>query len=171
MVTIREATVADASCLPDVEYSAGQAFRSIPELAWIADDDVQTPETHISLMKKGVAWVAVDNSDAPIGFINGEPLDDYLHIWEMSVSQGCQGKGIGRSLMDKAKEHARSNGYKGLTLTTFRDVPWNDRFYTSAGFSLLQPQEVSSALTKLLEDEVKAGLPGDRRCAMRLAFK
>lgn len=170
MATIRRATAADAPQLPDVEYSAGQAFKSIPALAWIADDDVQTPETHVSIMERGVAWVAVDDTDTPIGFLNGEPVDGYLHIWEMSVSQGQQGKGIGRSLMQHAKEHAKSSGQRGLTLTTFRDVPWNDRFYTSAGFSLLQPSEISPALTKVLDEEVKAGLPGERRCAMRLEF-
>lgn len=170
MFTIRKATPADAPRLPDVEYSAGQAFKKVQSLAWIADDDVQTPEMHIALMERGVAWVAVDDTDTPIGFINGEPLDGYLHIWEMSVNRDQQGKGIGRSLMNEAKEHAKSNGYKGLTLTTFRRVPWNERFYASAGFSLLQPADVSPALTKILEEEVKAGLPGNRRCAMRLEF-
>ena len=163
--------VSDAARLPDVEFSAGQAFRSIPELAWIADDNVQVPETHISLMERGVAWVAVDGSDTPIGFINGEPLDGYLHIWEMSVNQDQQGKGIGRALMDQAKEHAKRSGYKGLTLTTFRNVPWNDRFYMSTGFTVLQSTEVSSALMKVLQEEVQAGLPGERRCAMRLEFE
>ncbi len=170
MFKIRKATEADAQRLPDVEYSAGQAFKRIRSLAWIADDDVQTPETHVSLMKRGVAWVAVDESDTPIGFINGETLDNHLHIWEMSVNQDQQRKGIGRSLVKQATEHAKSSGYKGLTLTTFRDVPWNDKFYGSVGFALLQSSDISPALTKILEDEVKAGLPGDRRCAMRLDF-
>jgi GNAT superfamily N-acetyltransferase len=121
-------------------------------------------------MERGVAWVAVDGSDDPIGFINGEPLDDYLHIWEMSVNQDQQGNGIGRALMNRAKDHAKRSGYRGLTLTTFRNVPWNDSFYMSAGFTVLQPTEVSSALMKVLQEEVQAGLPGERRCAMRLEF-
>ncbi|MBZ9951217.1 hypothetical protein [Mesorhizobium sp. BR1-1-15] len=36
MTTIRPAREDDAKELPDIEQSAGLAFRSIPDLAWIA---------------------------------------------------------------------------------------------------------------------------------------
>jgi hypothetical protein len=43
---IRPAIAADAALLPEVERSAGESFRSIPDLAWLADDEVTTPDDH-----------------------------------------------------------------------------------------------------------------------------
>lgn len=37
---IRLATLADSALLPDIETSAGESFRGLPDLAWIADNEV-----------------------------------------------------------------------------------------------------------------------------------
>ncbi|KAJ6788541.1 hypothetical protein PWT90_09231 [Aphanocladium album] len=168
--TIRKTTAADAEKLRVVERSAGQAFHSIPELAWIADDDPQTVQRHLELIETGVSWVAVPEGDdaSPVGFLNGQLLDGFLHIWEMSVDQKCQGQGIGKRLMQTAIDHATQRHYRGLTLTTFLDVPWNDGFYKARGFALLETKDVSPSLTQVLNDEARDGLPRERRCAMRL---
>lgn len=168
--TIRKTTAADAEKLQAVERSAGQAFRNIPELAWIADDDPQTVALHLELIANGVSWVAVpkDGDDKPVGFLNGQLLDGFLHIWETSVCQKCQGQGIGKQLIQTAVDHATERRYRGLTLTTFLDVPWNDGFYKARGFSILERDAVSPPLTKILNDEARDGLPRERRCAMKL---
>lgn len=170
MFTIRRATPTDAPLLPTIEQSAGQAFRQIPDLAWIADDSNQPVERHLALIAHGVSWVAVDPTDAPIGFINGEVLNGNLHIWEMSVHAEHQGKGIGRALMAQARWWAVEQHVLGITLTTFRDVPWNERFYKTLGFVTLEGGQVTAGLRKVLDEEVRDGLPGERRCAMRLSL-
>lgn len=164
---IRATQPADVAILPSVERSAGAAFRQIPELAWIADDDVQSPERHLQLLAGGAAWVAVDDSDTPIGFLNGERLDGALHIWELAVRAEQQGRGIGRALITHAKQWAVAQALTTVTLTTFRALPWNEPFYHSLGFVTLQPHELSEALRLILAHEIDAGLPGERRCAMR----
>lgn len=175
MLTVRPATHADAPLLPAVERSAGQAFRQIQDLAWIADDSGQSVERHLTLIAQGVAWVAVDAGltpeEVPVGFLNGEILDGNLHIWEMSVDKDHQGKGIGRALMAQAKKWAVEQQLPFVTLTTFRNVPWNDKFYKSIGFVTLDDGEVTAALRKVLDDEVGDGLPAERRCAMRLSLQ
>lgn len=176
-VLVRKTTPADAELLPAVERSAGQAFRSIPELAWIADDDAQTVKRHNELISRGVSWVATlstaedADKDKPVGFLNGELLDGHLHIWEMSVDKQHQGRGIGTRLVHMAVEHATQRRLEGLTLTTFLDVPWNDAFYRRVGFEVLAAKDTSPALTQILNDESRDGLPRDRRCAMRLALE
>ncbi|TQV92721.1 GCN5-related N-acetyltransferase (GNAT) domain-containing protein [Cordyceps javanica] len=178
---IRETTAADAEKLPAVERSAGQAFRSVPELAWIAEDDPQTIRRHLELIESGVSWVAVPavaasggsssaDGGGPVGFLNGQLLNGFLHIWEMSVDRKCQGQGIGKQLMQTAIDHATQHRYKGLTLTTFLDVPWNDAFYKSRGFVLLEPAAIPPALLGILDEEARGGLPRERRCAMELAL-
>jgi hypothetical protein len=72
--SIRPATHADAGLLPDIERSAGEAFRSIPNLAWIASDDVQSSARHLELIEHAATWVAVNASGVPVGFLNGEGM-------------------------------------------------------------------------------------------------
>lgn len=165
--SIRPAEPADAPSLPAIERSAGEAFRHIPELAWIADDTVQSEERHLQLMEGGTAWVAVDAMDAPVGFLGGEVLDGNLHIWELTVASNHQQRGIGRGLLHRAKDWAALRNLAAITLTTFRDVPWNEPFYRSEGFATLLRGELSQTLREMLASEIAAGLPAERRCAMR----
>ena len=165
--SIRPAQPADAPSLPDIERSAGEAFRQIPDLAWIADDTVQSEERHLQLMEGGAAWVAVDATDVPVGFLSGELLDGNLHIWELAVASDHQRRGIGRRLLDRAKHWAAQRNLAAVTLTTFRELPWNEPFYRSQGFATLLPGELTQTLRDVLASEIDAGLPAERRCAMR----
>ncbi|WP_292173833.1 hypothetical protein [Mesorhizobium sp.] len=63
MINVRIAQEADAQSLPDIEQSAGEAYREIADLAWIADDDNLTVERHRELIAKGTCWVAVEDDN------------------------------------------------------------------------------------------------------------
>jgi GNAT superfamily N-acetyltransferase len=165
-ITIRLAVRADAARLPDIERSAGELFSTIPALAWIADGDVMSAEAHGRFIQAGTCWVAADAE--LIGFISAELFDADLHIWEISVRAGAQGQGIGRRLIEAACDHARNAGLGGLTLTTFRDVAWNQPYYERLGFKTLTDDALNPRLRQVLETEITHGLPGDQRCAMRL---
>ena len=162
--SIRVATKNDAKLLPNIERSAGAAFRSIPDLAWIASDEVQSEAQHLALIENGAAWVAVNERDEPVGFLNGERRSDAFHILEISVRSELQGRGLGRLLIEEAAAWASAAGLSELTLTTFRNVPWNAPFYERLGFRVLEPAEQSDELRQILEIEAENGLHG--RCAM-----
>jgi GNAT superfamily N-acetyltransferase len=164
-VSIRLATPEDAPLLPDIERSAGYLFREIQGLEWIAEDHVMTVDQHLPAILAQSAWVACEE-ERPIAFLSAEQTADILHISEVSVLFGAMGRGIGRKLIEAAA--ARASGLSALTLTTFRDVPWNEPYYQRLGFKTLAPQHLDDWLISILADEVSAGLPGDRRCAMRL---
>jgi GNAT superfamily N-acetyltransferase len=168
MIDIRRARMEDAALLPDVERSAGKAFLSLPELAWIASDDVQSAERHLELIAGGYAWIAVEK-EAPIGFISAEKADDALHIWELAVHADFQGRGIGRTLLERVVETARADGFGAVTLTTFRGVAWNEPFYRKLGFRILSATGLSQRIKDILDAEATHGLPRDKRCAMILA--
>lgn len=168
---IRPANLDDAALLPAIERSAGELFRSNPDLAWVADDEVQSAERHAELIAKGGAWVAVDGNQGPVAFLNGEEIGGCFHIWEMSVHQQHQRQGLGSRLVNHARQYALENGYRALTLTTFKGVDWNDGFYSSLGFGLVRRDQLSAELTQILDNEIKAGLPATRRCAMAMLLK
>lgn len=168
MITIRPTRLADVSALPEVERSAGRAFLSLPDLAWIASGEVLSVERHTAAIAQGLSWVAVDADDRPIGFLVAGMSEATLHIEEMSVDLNHQGHGIGRALLTHTVEAARLRGATEITLTTFTDVAWNRRFYEAAGFASFSDADLPERLRAVLEREVAQGLPGDRRCAMVL---
>lgn len=165
MITIQLAKRADAEFLPDIERSSGEAFRQVPDLAWIADDDVHSVERHLELIRLGCTWVAKSGSRV-IGFVSAERHSDTLHIWQIAVHAEFQQNGIGRNLINEAKRAAKSLGLSNATLTTFRNVAWNEPFYISCGFKPLEATELDGRLAGVLEVEALAGLPRDKRCAM-----
>jgi GNAT superfamily N-acetyltransferase len=157
----------DAPLLPDIERSAGHLFREIPGLEWIAGDHVMTVAQHLPAIHAQSAWVACEE-EMPVAFLSAERMLDTLHIYEVSVHATMMGRGLGRRLIEAAIAAARASGLSALTLTTFRDVPWNEPYYQRLGFETLALHHLDARLTSLLAREVSAGLPGDRRCAMRL---
>ncbi len=163
---IRPAMPEDAALVPAIEQSAGDLFRSHPDLAWIADGDVQSEQRHIDLIAHGAAWVALDADGFPVAFLNGELIGRSFHIWEMSVHRDHQRQGLGSKLVGHAYDYALAKGYLALTLTTFRQVDWNDVFYSRLGFQLVEGGQLSDKLSQILADEATAGLPAGRRCAM-----
>jgi GNAT superfamily N-acetyltransferase len=156
--------------LPAIERSAGEAFRTIPDLAWIADGAVLSVEMHQTYARAGTSWVVLDETDRFVGFLSAEQCGAELHIWELAVRRDQQGRGAGRALIDTALAYAKNHGLAAVTLTTFRDVPWNEPLYAHFGFVTLNAEEMGERLSQVLEDEGAGGLPLERRCAMRLAL-
>ncbi|MBB2191271.1 GNAT family N-acetyltransferase [Gluconacetobacter azotocaptans] len=165
--TLRTARPADAPGLPDVERSAGASFLALPDLAWIASHDVMPADGHLEAIAQGTCWVTEDATGLT-GFLTaGVAAEDgrVLHIRELSVRADRQGQGLGRRLLDHAARHAAAHGLSAVTLTTFRDVPWNAPFYARAGFTLLDDDALTPRLRAILAEEAAHGL--HRRCAMR----
>lgn len=169
-VIIRPARPADAANLPAIERSAAGLFRLDPALAWLADSDVADTAQHLQAIEYAHVWVAENTDGQLAGFLRAVEISHWLHVEELSVSQEFQGQGIGRTLMLAAIEEARRQRLAGLTLTTFRDLPWNAPFYQRMGFVVLAEENTDAHLTQALSNEVTHGFPGERRCAMRLTL-
>ena len=162
---IRPTTLNDIAALPAIERAAAGRFRDFPALAWLAGGEVISAEQHLDYVERGLSWLALAN-DQPVGFILAEAHPSSLFIVELSVDLDWQGKGIGRQLITRVADHARNRGMTALTLTTFRDVPWNAPFYARLGFEKMTT--LTPELRQKREDETAHGLAFDSRCAMRL---
>jgi GNAT superfamily N-acetyltransferase len=165
-MVLRPTTLADTALLPAIEVAAGQSFLTIPGLEWIATDSVMSAKEHEALLETDFCYVAeVDQS--VVGFIATDVADTSLHIHEISVHPDWQGHGIGRDLIMTVIDAARPYGFAAITLTTFRDVPWNAPFYERLGFQILHSASCDDRLSAIVAAEVSNGLPGEQRCAMR----
>lgn len=101
-----------------------------------------------------------------VAFIAALPHADRLHIDELDVLRTHQGQGLGRRLLTHTIHHARSQGFRRLGLTTFRNIPWNAPFYASLGFHEWAPKDAPQSIRDALKNEAAFGLKD--RCAMKL---
>lgn len=167
MIAIRAAMLQDAPALPEIERSSGSIFSQWEGLEWIANDGVQSEAAHAALISGGLALVAERDQCGIIAFLNGEFASDDLHIWQIAVCRKHQGHGVGRRLIEAARLMAVEKGAAAITLTTFRDVPWNEPYYQRLSFrSLSDP--VGPRLGQILRKEAESGLPPALRVAMRM---
>ncbi len=76
----------------------------------------------------------MNKDDIPIGQLTAAEGPNSLLIAQIDVLLDHQGKGIGRALIARAEDEARSRQLPALWLRTFRDIPWNAPFYAKLGF-------------------------------------
>jgi ribosomal protein S18 acetylase RimI-like enzyme len=165
MPSIRPARSEDLEKLAAVERSAGSLFRQT-DLAWIADDAVTDPALLEKACRDRRLWVAVGDDGEPVGFLVASEMDGDLYIAELSVAASHQRQGIGTRLIDAAAEHGRKAGYGFMTLTTYRDIPWNGPLYRRLGFVEVDVDYAGSDLCDRLRQEVAAGHDPCRRSIM-----
>ena len=163
---VRVAVPEDAQFLPAIEISAAQAFRMIDGLSWLAESSPMPTERHHQLIALSTCWVAIDGENRPQGFLSAERQGQDLHIHELSVMQSMQGQGLGRQLIEVAKDYARSSNLRFVTLTTFKNVPWNAPFYSRLGFQAKVTSDLDERLAAKFNEESKQGFAPESRCAM-----
>jgi GNAT superfamily N-acetyltransferase len=163
---IRLATLADVPALGAVETRAGERYRGlVPDE--IPQDNV-SEATLRNAAAEGRLFVA-ELGDATIaGFALVTRLGDgSAHLEELDVLPEFGRRGIGTDLVETTCRWAKALGREGLTLTTFRDVPFNAPFYLRLGFRVLESDEIPPALSSVIELERRKGLDRAPRVAMK----
>jgi GNAT superfamily N-acetyltransferase len=164
--SIRKARYADIAFLGQVERSAAEIFKSA-NLDFLIDGPTVDPKALAAMIDAQHLWVACDFMDYPIGFTGGENIEGDFHLAEISVAQDFQGKGVGRALMEMMEADVRREGYKAITLTTFRTLAWNGPWYGRLGFTEVNPIEMGPTYLGILENERQNGFDMSARCVMR----
>ena len=163
--SLRLARVEDAAAMPAIERAAAELFTHGVGLEGFDPDDTWEIPDLQRLIRRGHSLVA-HVGETLAGFLVAQPFSRELHIWEMDVHPRFGRRGIGAGLVRAAQIDARNTGFKALTLTTFRDLPWNAPFYARLGFEEVTALDAHPRLAGELANEVDDGLPAERRCAM-----
>ncbi len=166
---IRAVHLNDLPVLQDIERAAGQCFRDVgmPE---IAEDEPLPLEELVRYHDAGLAWVAANESDAPVAYLIADRIDGNFHVEQVSVHPDSARRGVGRSLLDRLAAHATGEGAHALTLTTFTEVPWNAPYYARCGFRLMDDTNLPPGLRKIREVEAAHGLDRWPRACMSRAL-
>lgn len=165
-VPIRPPRPDELAALVDIERDAGRLFADVG-MDEIARDDPGSFAELEPFRAAGRAWVAVDADDRPIAYLISGVVDGCAHIEQVSVAPPHARRGLGAALIDHIAAAARADGRRAVTLTTFRDVPWNAPYYERLGFTVVEPADQGPELAALVAEEA-VRIPGDEpRVAMR----
>jgi len=170
MPQIRPPRRDELEALRMIERDAGQAFAAIgmPE---IAADEPPSLEKLKAFRAAGRAWVAVDAGDRPVAYLVSSIVDGCAHIDQVSVASSHARRGLGAALIEHLAATASAEGRPALTLTAFRDVPWNAPYYGRLGFEVVEPADQGPELAGLVAREADAIPGGAPRVAMRRAVR
>jgi GNAT superfamily N-acetyltransferase len=163
--TIAVARLDDLWLLPAIELAAARLLEGCaPESAL---RETTSQGVLARAQRDGHLWVALAD-DVPVGFAHVEMIDaDVAHLEEIDVYPDHGRRGLGTRLVLQVCQWAALNGYEAVTLTTFRDVPWNMSFYSRLGFRLVPTEQLSPGLRGVVEDETRRGLDASRRVVMK----
>lgn len=167
---IRLAELRDAPLLPGIELEAARLFLEYIDVLGLTTEmleNTNSVEQFVRAQQAGLLWVAVNRDGAPQGFALLCEIDGYLHLDELDVHPSHGRRGIGAALLQRVCRSAQSSGHPAVTLSTFRDVPWNAPFYAQHGFRVLRDEELTPGLTCLREEEQGRGLRTGLRVIMR----
>lgn len=161
---IRLARPDELPALRDLEIAAAEPFRAAG-MTEVAEDEPFSVAQLRAYQGDGRCWVSVA-ADSPVAYLVADVLDGRGHVEQVSVLPSFARRGLGRELIDTAGSWARSLSLPALTLTTFRDVPWNGPYYARLGFRELPEPEWGPALRAVRAHEAALGLDRWPRIAM-----
>ena len=164
-ISIRSGRAEDIFSMQVIEKDGARAYSRATGHEFCVDLLARTEEEHLKVQKNGFSLVALLD-DKPVGFALVLPVDKALHLLEMAVKFSLQSRGIGTRLLDEVEQVAVERGAKELTLTTYRDVPWNMPMYQRRGFQVLRSSLERPDLNLVVDAEATAGFGQAPRVTM-----
>ena len=167
--SIRLALPEDTAFLPSIEMQAGALFEDYFEetgLTAEAVGRVTSGDDFDAAQRMGRLWVAVSPGGDRVGFALVLDVGGAAHLEELDVLPEHGRRGLGSRLLEAVCEWAHEAGYSRVTLSTFRDVPWNAPFYVRRGFRIVDPGDLSEQHVQLVRAEKARGLRIDLRVIM-----
>jgi GNAT superfamily N-acetyltransferase len=143
-----------------VELAADRLFEQV---------GITFPPGTTMIEEAGEPGLVLVEGEPPAGFALMGQVDGHLHLDQLAVHPESMRRGIGGRLVTAVLDHARAVGVPRVTLTTYRDVPWNAPWYARHGFAVLPPEEWGPELRALVEHERALGLEVAPRVVMSAA--
>ncbi|MGH3802231.1 MAG: GNAT family N-acetyltransferase [Pseudonocardiaceae bacterium] len=163
---IRAARPDDLPALRELERVAGAPFRDLGMTA-VADDEPLSIADLAGFQETGRAWVVANDEDDPMAYLLLDIVDGNAHVEQVSVHPDFAQQGLGRKLLETADAWTAQHGLPALTLTTYRDVPWNAPYYERLGFRILTEAQITAGLRTIRTHEAARGLALWPRVSMR----
>ena len=133
--------------------------------AWTASPTTIPPSAQnlTGYIERHCAWVSTVD-DVVAAYLLADRIEVFAHIEQVSVHPDYGRRGVGAQLIEHLDKWATDRGLTALTLTTFRDVPWNGPYYERLGFR--EMTDAPEELVAIRAHETELGLDEWPRIAM-----
>ncbi|MCR9176522.1 MAG: GNAT family N-acetyltransferase [Alphaproteobacteria bacterium] len=166
---IRLARPDDLPRLPEIDSMADSRFGATSYRDVLEAFPAVTVDHLTELQDQWRLWVAAAEQDRPVGFaMVSLDAPAILHLDLVAVDPSHAGHRLASRLIAGIDAFCAGRGLTKMTLTTFRDVPWNAPYYERLGFREIADSEADADpfLGPRLRDQVAKGLPRESRIAM-----
>lgn len=164
--TITAGHVDDIAALVAVDIAASAMFESTGLLDPEALSDHVPAEVFEKEIPLANVFVARNQHDWAVGFALIRLRGNGLYLDQVSVHPDHGQKGIGRALVIRVLTEAELRKRPHVSLSTFRDVPWNGPFYASLGFKEIAQDKLEPYMIEI-EAAQKPFMDVTKRCFMR----
>ncbi|MHB1018375.1 MAG: GNAT family N-acetyltransferase [Coriobacteriia bacterium] len=153
------------AALSGIERAAATLFGDAVPAALL--EHVTPVSVLLGSQQAGTLWVALGQNDEPVGFARAVVEGPRVHLAELDVLPAHGRRGVGSSLVRAVADWACAVHAQEITLTTYRDLPWNAPFYARLGFTIVPEDDWDADLHHRFDEE--AGLESERarRVVMR----
>lgn len=152
---------ADIPALAEISVQARAPYRTVPELAFVADG----PAVDAARFAAGQGIVA-EVAGQPAGFALISAKDGMTFLDNISLHPAAQALGIGRALVEAVVQAAPG----AVALTTFRSPPWNGPWFRRRGFTPIPPEHIGPELAAIVARQSLYVDPATRELLWRPAL-
>lgn len=159
----------DADEIPDliaIDLAASQLFAGTGMLPDAELLDHVPADVFEAARPGGHVFAARDRKGVAAGFVLTSLRGDTLYLDQISVHPAHGRRGLGAALIRRVFQDAADRGLKTVTLSTFRDLPWNAPFYRTLGFRELPRKQLKDWMLEI-EARQAAVMDVTKRCFMR----
>lgn len=164
--SITAANLDDIPALISVDKAASALFEPTGLLSQEALGDHVPAEVFEKEIPAKNVFVARNQHGWAVGFALIRRRGAGLYLDQISVHPDHGQKGLGRALVIRTLTAAEARKLPHVSLSTFRDLPWNGPFYASLGFREI-PGDRLEPYMKEIEDAQRAFMDVSTRCFMR----
>jgi GNAT superfamily N-acetyltransferase len=162
---VRVARFEELPLLSHIEQSAARLFLDTP-YAFLVNDDPLPLDFVQQQFHAGRVWVATNYHESVVGYAISREVDDTLYLQQIDVLPEHGRRGIGSALVRTVCDWAKQQGYRIVSLSTFRDIPWNAPSYAKLGFRPVDETELTTGFQQIRLKELEIGLPIANRVIM-----
>ena len=163
MIHIRPARTDEIERVREIERVSATRFLGT-DRAWLADDEPTDARTLAERIGTGGLLVAADG-EVPVAFVMFRSVEGCAYVEQIDVLPSHARRGIGAALLEAVAGVARARGWPALTLSTFKDVPFNAPYYARLGFAVVE--ELTPGLAKVRAEHEARGLDETARVFMQ----
>ncbi len=164
--TVRPALFSDIEAVRDIERASARRFIGVMDA--IAADE-PSPASVLAQRIDADGLLVAEADGALAAFVMFRPVADGLYIEQIDVLPAFERRRIGAGLIEAAAERARARGSLRLTLSTFRDIPWNAPYYRRLGFADIAESKLTPDLLEIRREHLMRGLDESARVFMERA--